>query len=73
MSYTAVGLYAETLTLPWIVAAFAGMSAQITACALLTDAVTAERLKSAKQYGPEMMSFVSAGITVGDLAATATV
>jgi len=61
------------LTLEMAVAAFFGMSVQISSCDLMADAATAEKLRREPAHGPAMMAFVSAGTTVADIFATATV
>jgi len=72
-SFLLVGLCGQALGLEATVAAFFGMSVQISACDLLADAATAERLRQVPGQGPAMMAFVSGGTTVADIVATATV
>lgn len=61
------------ISLRAVVVCFMMISLQLSCCDLLTEAKYAERMRERPEYGPELMSYVYGGVSIGYLLAMATV
>lgn len=74
VSYSVVGFSsAQSLPIQVVLVALLLGCAQVSVVDLLAEAAYSERIRESPEHGPELISFVWGGITVGGLFASATV